>query len=44
MQSRLESGSMRPVFMEFAMFALVAIAIPFIAFGILNFIDYGRLD
>jgi len=26
------------------MFALVALALPFIAFGILNFIDFGRLD
>jgi len=30
--------------MEFAMFALVAIAVPFIAFGVLNLIEFGRLD
>jgi len=26
------------------MFALVAIAIPFAVFGVLNLIDFGRLD
>jgi transposase-like protein len=44
LQTRLESGSARPVFLEFAMFALVALAIPFAAFGILNLIEFGRLD
>jgi hypothetical protein len=30
--------------MESAMFALVALALPLIAFGILNFIDFKRFD
>jgi hypothetical protein len=43
-QTRLESGPICLFSAECFMYALIALGLVFAVFGILNFIDYGRLD
>ncbi|GJL98089.1 MAG: hypothetical protein DHS20C06_19060 [Hyphobacterium sp.] len=43
-QTRLESRPIGLFFAECFMYALIALGLVFVVFGILNFIDFGRID